>query len=102
MEMDEIWGSDLERSPFNFIGFRNQQVDRILQGAKHVAKEIDYANSWKEFQVILQREQPRTFLYWKNDLVVVNARVKGMAIGILGLTHHAWDWHLEGAGPSHD
>lgn len=102
MELDEIWGSDLERSPFNFIGFRNKQVDRILRGAKRVAKETDYANSWKEFQVILQREQPRTFLYWKNDLVVINTRVKGTAIGILGLTHHAWDWHLEGNGASHE
>ncbi|MBI4547520.1 MAG: ABC transporter substrate-binding protein [Ignavibacteriae bacterium] len=95
MQLDELWGSDLNRSPFNLVSFRNKRVDEILRGAKRVAKETDHASAWKEFQEILYREQPCTFLYWMNSLVGINKRVRGTTIGVLGLTHHAWEWYVD-------
>jgi peptide/nickel transport system substrate-binding protein len=100
MQLDEIWGSDLRRSPFNLVSFRNKRVDEILKEAKRIQKETDHAASWKEFQAILHNEQPCTFLYWLNGLVAVNRRVHGTEIGVLGTLHHAWEWHVESPSAS--
>ena len=95
MQLDELWGSDLRQSPFNLVSFRYKRVDEILKGAKRIHKETEYAAAWKEFQVILHNEQPCTFLYWLNGLVVINRRIQGAEIGVLGTLHHAWEWHVE-------
>jgi peptide/nickel transport system substrate-binding protein len=95
MQLDELWGSDLDKARFNLTSFQNKRVQEILSGAKAVQNEIDHAAAWKEFQAILQREQPCTFLYWMNDLVAVNKRIKGTEIGVLGVSYHAGNWTVE-------
>ncbi|MEK9136729.1 MAG: hypothetical protein AAB393_06360, partial [Bacteroidota bacterium] len=82
--------------PFNLTGFRDKRIDRILAAVKGLQAEIDGASLWKEFQVIVHEEQPCTFLFWINNIVAVNKRVRGTSIGILGTTHRAWEWHLDG------
>ncbi len=96
MQLDDLWGSDLEKYPFNLTGFRDKRIDRILAAVKGLQAEIDGASLWKEFQVIVHEEQPCTFLFWINNIVAVNKRVRGTSIGILGTTHRAWEWHLDG------
>jgi len=94
MQLDELWGNDLSKARFNLTGFQNSRIEAILEGARRVRKETDYAMAWKEFQVILQEEQPCTFLYWLNDLVAVNNRLQGTDIGVLGISYHAGDWYI--------
>ena len=94
MQLDDLWGSDLQKYPFNLVGFRNRRVDEILAAARLLQLETDGAPLWKEFQEIVQREQPCTFLYWINNIVAVNARVRGTQVGVLGTTHNAWDWYI--------
>ncbi len=95
MQLDEFWGSDLQKARFNITSFRNKRVDEILTGARQIGKETDYAGEWKEFQVILHQNQPCTFLYWMNDLVAVNKRIHGTQMGILGVSYHAGDWYIK-------
>ncbi len=94
MQLDDLWASDLNRYPFNLAGFRHKRVDEILSSVKTLNKESDGAGLWKEFQSIVHREQPCTFLFWINNIVGVNKRLQGTHIGILGTTHKAWDWHI--------
>jgi peptide/nickel transport system substrate-binding protein len=95
MELDAWWSSDLKRSPFNLVGFRHPRVDEILKAVKERDEQSEAGALWKEFQVIVHEEQPYTFLFWINELVGVNKRVKGTHIGILGTTHKAWEWQVE-------
>lgn len=95
MELDAWWSSDLKRAPFNLVGFRNSRVDEILRATKTISRETDAASLWKELQYIVHEEQPYTFLFWINDLIGVNRRVKGVNIGVLGATHKAWEWNVE-------
>jgi peptide/nickel transport system substrate-binding protein len=97
MQLEDLWGSDLNRYPFNLTGFRNARADRILAEARNLRNETDGADLWKEFQVIVQKEQPCTFLFWVNTITGVNTRVGGSDIGVLGTTHHAWKWTTEGS-----
>ena len=94
MQLDELWGSNLQRSRFNLTSFRNERIDAILAGAKTVTSDSAYAAQWKEFQYIIRSQQPCTFLYWMNDLVAINKRLEGTDVGILGITRHAERWQI--------
>lgn len=96
MQLDDLWGSDLAKYPFNLTGFRNSRVEKILVTARSLKTDNEGAHLWKEFQTIIQEEQPCTFLYWINSIVAVNKRLQGTHIGVLGTTHRAWDWSVEG------
>ena len=98
MQLDDLWGSDLAKYPFNLTGFRNARVDRILAAARALKVETDGAALWKEFQEIVHEEQPCTFLYWINSIVAVNRRVHGTRIGVLGTMHNAWEWNVGNTG----
>jgi peptide/nickel transport system substrate-binding protein len=98
MQLDDLWGSDLAKYPFNLTGFRNARVDSILAAARNLKSETDGAALWKEFQRIVHEEQPCTFLYWINSIVAVNRGVRGTRIGVLGTMHNAWEWHVGPAG----
>ena len=99
MQLDDLWGSDLEKYPFNLTGFRNKRIDEILAAARKLTNESEGAPLWKEFQAIIHEEQPCTFLFWINNIVGVSKRVGGTSIGVLGITHKAWEWSLqEGKG----
>ncbi|MBM2840952.1 MAG: extracellular solute-binding protein family 5 [Bacteroidetes bacterium] len=98
MQLDDLWGSDLVRYPFNLTGFRNSRIDKILAASKALKSETDGASLWKEFQRIVHEEQPCTFLYWINNIVAVNKRVHGTRIGVLGTTHRAWEWYVDRSG----
>ncbi len=95
MQLDDLWGSDLGKHPFNLTGFRNARIDEILATARTLKGETDGASLWKEFQKIVHDQQPCTFLYWINSIVAVNKRVRGTQIGVLGTTHRAWEWHVD-------
>ncbi len=99
MQLDDLWHSDLSTYPFNLSGFRNARVDQILATARTLTRETDGAVLWKEFQTIVHNEQPCTFLFWINNVVGVNKRIHGTEIGVLGTTHAAWKWHLDGQKP---
>ena len=94
MQLEDLWGSDLEIYPFNLCGFRNKRVDQIFGATRSLAKETDGAALWKEFQVIVHEQQPCTFLFWINNIVGVNTRVRGTTIGVLGTMHNAWEWYV--------
>lgn len=95
LQLEDLWGSDLAKHPFNVTGFRNARVDAILAAARKCQNEIDSAPLWKEFQGIINDQQPCTMLFWIDAITGVNTRLAGTHIGILGTTQQAWEWHLE-------
>jgi peptide/nickel transport system substrate-binding protein len=95
LKMTMFWGSDLRKSPFNLVSYRNRYVDQLLNEAESQGNEADAAPLWQEFQAILAKDQPCTFLFWENNVIGVNKRIKGANISILGTTSGAWEWSTE-------
>jgi peptide/nickel transport system substrate-binding protein len=94
MQLDDLWGADLTKYPFNLVGFQNKRISEILAAAQSDIPESEKADLWKEFQTIVHREQPYTFLFWINNIAAMNTRLQGTQVGILGSTYRAWQWHL--------
>jgi len=99
LEIDQLdqWGSDLEKSRFNFTGFQNPRVDELCNLAKEKLNTQDAAPEWKAYQEILHDAQPYTFLYWMKETHGFNSRIKGAEVNILSALYNIDEWELSGS-----
>lgn len=99
LEIDplDVWGSDLKKSPFNFTGYRNPRIDELCELAKQKMNHMDAKPYWLEYQQILYRDQPVTFLYWMRETHGFNGRIEGEELNISGPFYNIDDWNLRPA-----
>ncbi|MEC9485871.1 MAG: peptide-binding protein [Prosthecochloris sp.] len=99
LEIDPLdgWGSDLEKSRFNFTGYRNPRIDELCNLAKEKLEAQDARPYWIEYQEILHRDQPTTFLYWIKETQGFNRRIQGEEVNILSTFYNIDDWTLDPA-----
>lgn len=87
-------GSDLERSVLNYSGYRNPVVDSLLNAASSKTELIEAGSALKKIQAILMEDQPLTYLFWFDNIVAINNRVKGTHVSILSVYERFYDWHV--------
>ncbi|NEX12663.1 MAG: ABC transporter substrate-binding protein [Prosthecochloris sp.] len=90
-----IWGSDFKKRPFNSSAFQHEELDHVIDNlSQPLTKEQKSAN-WLRYQEILHEEQPRTFLYYYDELEGFNKRVQNVEVNLLSTLYNAYDWRLE-------
>ena len=96
LEIDPLdsWGSDLEKSRFNFTGYQNPKIDELCELAKAELNPLDARPYWMEYQEILHHDQPTTFLYWIKETQGFNKRIEGEELNILSTFYNIDDWTL--------
>lgn len=94
LELKTFWYSDLQSTPLNFVSYQSKDADRIIDKLNtrlpHNVK-IEY---YKKFQEIIYEDQPITFLYWTDDIVVYNKRLKDVTINPFGALQKLWEWRF--------
>jgi peptide/nickel transport system substrate-binding protein len=93
-DLINFWGSDLEKCRLNDPGFQNKRVDELLELADNTVNLKDSAPYWKEFQEIINEEQPCTFLYWYALIIGHNTRIKNVKSNIWDSYNHIWEWKI--------
>ncbi len=86
--------SDLEKTPYNLVGYQNPKVDELINKGKSEIELVNAAKHWKEYAAIIYEDQPETILYWMTGLVGVNRRVKNVRISPVGTFENVIDWEL--------
>ena len=96
LEIDplDVWGSDLKKSRFNFAGYRNPRIDELCELAKQKMDFKDARPYWVEYQEIIHRDQPITFLYWMKETQGFSKRIEGDELNIAGTFYNVDDWRL--------
>ncbi|NOG96758.1 MAG: hypothetical protein HND52_02180 [Ignavibacteriae bacterium] len=94
IELSVYWHSNFEQAPLNFQSYQNENVDRIITEFNNESDEQNKINLLKEFQKIIHNEEPVTFLYWVDNIVAYNSRIKNIDVNPLGAIHACWDWSL--------
>ena len=96
LEIDplDVWGSDLKKSRFNFAGYRNPRIDELCDLAKQKMDFKEARPYWIEYQEIIHRDQPITFLYWMKETQGFNKRIEGDELNIAGTFYNVDDWRL--------
>ncbi len=89
----DIWhSSKTKEGEFNFVGYRNEEVDRLLVEARRVFDQKERAALYRRIQAILYDDQPYMFLYVPESLACVNSRFHGIVPGDAGIMYNFIDW----------
>lgn len=80
---------------FNFISYKNAEVDRLLEEGRRVFSEAERAEIYHKLHRILSEEEPYTFLYVPEALVAVHGRFQGVEMAPAGLGHNFIRWSVD-------
>ncbi len=94
LDLKSFWFSDLQNTPMNFSCYQNKNVDKLLIEIDHERNQARRRLLFKEVQDIIYSDNPVTFLYWINNNIAYNSRIKDINITTLGAVYHPWNWSV--------
>lgn len=80
---------------FNFSGYNNQEVNDLLANLNPSDSESKKFSTYKSISKIFKETEPVTILFWVDNIIVYNKRIKNLKISPLGLYNDAWAWRVE-------
>ena len=95
LELKPFWCSDLKNTPLNFAGYQNKEVDNLIDDLSKRLTSQQKIEKYRKFQKIIYEDQPVVFLYWTDNVVVYNNRIKNITINPYGSLQKLWEWRLE-------
>ncbi|MDT8419581.1 MAG: peptide-binding protein [Desulfuromonadales bacterium] len=78
----------------NFIGFKNAEVDALLEKGRRTFDLQERKSYYDRFQEILAEEQPYTFLYIAEALPAVAKRFRGVEPAAAGIRYNFIEWYV--------
>ncbi|MBU1062260.1 MAG: peptide-binding protein [Candidatus Omnitrophica bacterium] len=94
-DMYDIWYSaKTKEGEFNFVGYSNQEVDKLLLEGRRTFAQEERAGIYRRIHEILYEEQPYLFLYVPDALPIIHGRFKGIEVGPGGIGHNFIKWHV--------
>ncbi len=91
----DIWHSSKTRQgEFNFIGYKNPEVDRLLDEGRRTFDQSKRRAVYHKVHEIIFNEQPYTFLYSAEALPIVNKRFKGVEVSPIGIGYNFIKWYV--------
>ena len=94
-DMFDIWHSSKNRpGELNFIGYKNEEVDRLVDEARFILDQAGRKKAYDRVQEILRDEAPYVFLYVPDALPAVARRFIGPEVGPGGLGHNFNQWFV--------
>jgi peptide/nickel transport system substrate-binding protein len=88
-----IWHSDGDRKGgFNFIGYHNPEVDRLIVESEKIVDPEQFAKSYQKLFRQIVDDYPYIFLYIPNSITAVNRKIEGIVPSIIGIQYNEIDW----------
>lgn len=89
----DIWhSSKTKQGEFNFIGYKNEEVDNLLVQARRSFDQEKRKADYHKIHQIIYEDQPYMFLYVSDSLSVLNQRFKGIKPAPIGIGYNFIDW----------
>ncbi len=95
IDLKMMWYSDFNSTPLNVQSYSNKKADNILDEIESSPGAEKLNSLYKQFQEVMHKDEPVTFLYWIDDITAHNTRLTNIDINPLGVIHHCWNWKLE-------
>ncbi len=94
-DMFDIWhSSKTKEGEFNFISYRNDEVDRLLIEGRRTFDLQKRTDIYHRIHAILAEEQPYAFLYVPDALPVLHKRFRGVEKAPIGIWHDFIHWFV--------
>lgn len=94
-DLYDIWhSSKTKEGEFNFISYKNEEVDRLLLDGRRTFDTEKRKKIYHRIHAILSEDQPYTFLYVPDALPVLHKRFKGVEKAPLGIWYDFIHWYV--------
>ncbi|HYA86670.1 MAG TPA: peptide-binding protein [Nitrospirota bacterium] len=94
-DLYDIWhSSKTKKGEYNFIGYKNPVVDRLLVEGRRTFDMNKRKKIYYRIHAILAEEQPYAFLYVPDALPIVHKRFKGIKVEPLGIFYNFREWYV--------
>ncbi|UFS69681.1 peptide-binding protein [Geomonas sp. RF6] len=94
-DLFDVWhSSKTGPKELNFVGFKNAEVDRLIEEGRGTFDMEKRRACYYRIQDIFAQEQPYTFLYVPDALPVVSARFHGIEPAPAGIMHNLIKWYV--------
>ena len=91
----DIWhSSKTHEGEFNFIGYKNERVDKLLEEGRRTFDETRRAEIYHEIHRLIYYDQPCLFLYSAEILPIVNKRFRGVEASPIGIGYNFIKWYV--------
>ncbi|MDD5422185.1 MAG: peptide-binding protein [Candidatus Omnitrophica bacterium] len=91
----DIWHSSKTREgEFNFVGYRNEEVDRLLLEGRRTFDEKKRADIYHRIHEAIYNDQPYMFLYSSEVLPIVNSRFRNVESSPIGIGYNFIKWYV--------
>ncbi len=94
VDLKPYWNSDLKNNFANTVGYRNKNVDALLDKMKTRISTVNLKRLYSEFQKTIYNEAPAVFLFWSDRIVAYNGKIGNADFSPLGTVHYCWKWRL--------
>ena len=94
-DLYDIWhSSKTKEGEFNFISYKNAEVDRLLIKGRQTFDTGERKKIYHRIHQILSEEQPTIFLYVPDALPVLHKRIKGIEQAPIGIWYDYIHWYV--------
>ncbi|NQT95872.1 MAG: peptide-binding protein [Candidatus Omnitrophica bacterium] len=91
----DIWhSSKIKEGEFNFILYKNEGVDRLLEEGRRIFDQNQRAEIYHKMQRVLYDEQPYMFLWVADSLPIVHKRFKNILPAPAGIGYNFIKWYV--------
>lgn len=86
----QLWHSSQAEKGSNYVGFVNAEADEIIEKGRREFDAEKRRTMYRRLHTILHEEQPYTFMFCPQALVVVDRRFENVKVYPLGLDPKEW------------
>jgi peptide/nickel transport system substrate-binding protein len=91
----DVWhSSKTAPEELNFVSYRNPEVDEMLEKGRSTFDPKERKKYYDRFQEILAEDQPYTFLYVPDELIIISKRFRGIEPAPIGIGHNTEKWYV--------
>ena len=89
----DIWhSSKTKEGEFNFIGYKNDEVDKLLLEGRRIFDQQERQKIYHRIHEIIYDEQPYMFLFTSESLSILHNRFQGIKPAPAGIGYNFIDW----------
>lgn len=94
-DLYDLWHSSKIPPPgFNFLGYRNDEVDRLLEAGRRTFDQGARQAIYRQVHAIVYEDQPCLFLFVPDSLQMLDSRVHGIDPAPSGIGHNRIWWYV--------
>jgi peptide/nickel transport system substrate-binding protein len=91
----DVWhSSKTAPEELNFMSYNNPKADEMLEKGRSTFNQSQRKKYYDRFQEIVAEDQPYTFLYVPEDLIIVSSRFRGIVPAPIGLDYNFIKWYV--------